>query len=135
MYALPLRPPRAPAAGALGLLLALLLCAGPVRAQQSPSREPSTQEYAREIQKQMKEVEDSNCTNRQIIRFFKSWVGLVLIALVVVPLVIAFKVAIWFASRMTATTDPEKLAMSDPWVRAHLARQKATGEGPAAEGP
>ena len=82
----------------------------------------------------MKEVEGPSCTNRQIVRFFKSWVGLVLMALVVVPLVIAFKVAIWFASRMTATTDPEKLAMSDPWGRAHLARQKANGQGPPAEG-
>jgi hypothetical protein len=133
MYALLPRPSRAPAAGALALLVAALLCA-PAQAQQTPSQEPTTREYAREIQKQMKEVEESDCTNRQIMRFFKSWVGLVLLALVVVPLVIGFKVAIWFASRMTATTDPEKLALSDPWVRAQLARQKANGEGPPAEG-
>ncbi len=135
MSALLLRPSLTPAAGTLTLLAASLVCAPAVQAQSAPSREPTTREYASEIQKQMKEVEDSGDQNRQIVRLFKSWVGVVLIALVVVPLVIAFKVAIWFTSRMTATTDPEKLAMSDPWVRAQLARQKANGGGPPAEGP
>ena len=119
-------PPAAP----LGLLLALLFFAPAAHAQQAPSREPTTREYAREIQKQIKEVEGSNCTNRGIMRLFKSWVGVVLIALVVVPLVIAFKVGIWFLSRMTATSDPEKLAMSDPWARAQLARQESQESPP-----
>jgi len=135
MYALLPRPSLAPAAGTLALLVASLACAPAAHAQQTPSREPTTREYAREIQKQMKQVEEPDCTNRQIVRLFKSWVGVVLIALVVVPLVIPFKVAIWFLSRMTATTDPEKLALSDPWACAHLARQKANGEAPPAEGP
>ncbi len=118
------------AAGPLGLLVALLICAAPVRAQQAPSKEPSTRDYARQLEKDLKEAEDYDPSTMSAVRIFKTWVGLVVLAVIVVSAVTAFKVAIWLFCRVSATTDPEKLAMSDPWVRAHLARQKAEGDEP-----
>jgi hypothetical protein len=125
MYSLALRSLWPLAAGPLGLLLALVVWAGPVRAQQAPSRELTTEEYAREIQKQLKQVEEHDCTSKQAAHFFVGWVVFVVLAVVIVSVAVAFKVGIWLLSRMSATTDPQQLLMSDPWMRAHLAQQKA----------
>jgi hypothetical protein len=118
------------AAGSLGLLAALLICAGPAHAQQRPSKEPSTQDYARQFEKDVQEAEGYDAATRNVVRGFKAWVGFIVLGVVVVSAVIAFKVALWFYSRASATTDPEKLAMNDPWIRAHLASQKAEGDAP-----
>jgi len=120
----------APVAGSVGLLVALLVCAGPARADKSPSKEPTTQEYARQLEKDLKEAEDHDPTSRNIVRLFKSWVGLVVLALVVAPLVIGFKAAMWFVRKASAPTDPQQLALSDPWIREQLARQKVQGGAP-----
>src|SRR4051794_26000314 len=115
----------APVAAAAVLLAALLVVAGPARADKAPSKEPTTQEYARQLEKDLKTAEDHDPTSRNIVRLFKSWVGFVILALVVAPLVIGFKLTMWFVRRASAPTDPAQLAMSDPWIRAHLAQQKA----------
>lgn len=120
----------APAAAAVALLVALSVCARPVQAQQGSSREPTTEEYARQLDKDLKVAEDHDPSTRNIVRLFKSWFGLVILALVVAPLVIAFKVAMWFFARVSAPTDPHKLALSDPWIRAHLAQQEVKGDAP-----
>src|SRR5262245_17677841 len=93
----------APVAGSVALLVALLVCAGPAHAQQKPSKEPSTQEYARQLEKDLKEAEDYDPSTRNIFRLFKSWVGLVILALIIAPLVIGFKVVMWFVRRASAT--------------------------------
>ncbi len=118
------------AAGSLGLLVALLVCAGPAHAQRTPSKELSTQDYLRQFEKDMKEAEDHDPSTGNIVRGFKAWVGFIVLGVVVVSAGVAFKVALWLYSRASATTDPEKLAMNDPWIRAHLAKQKAQGEAP-----
>jgi hypothetical protein len=120
------------AAAPLGLLVALLVCAAPARAQRAPSKEPSTQDYVRQLDKDLDEAEGYNAATRNVVRGFKAWLGLIVIGVVVVSAGVAFKVALWFYSRAAGTTDPEKLAMSDPWVRAHLAKQKAEAEEPPA---
>jgi hypothetical protein len=111
-------------------LVALLLGGvRPAHAQQKPSREPTTQEYARQFEKELKEAENHDPSTRKLVRFFKSWVGLVIIAVVVVSIAVALQVTVRLLSRASGSTDPEKLAMKDPWVRAQLARQKADESG------
>jgi hypothetical protein len=128
-------PPRSfssPAACPVALLAALLACAGPAHAQQAPPREPSAQGQPSQFERDLKQAEDHDPSSRRIVRAFKGWAGLVIVAMVVVPVVLALKAAAGLFTRMRATTDPEKLALSDPWVRAHLARRKADGDAPPA---
>jgi hypothetical protein len=108
-------------------MLAVVLLVGwqQAFAQQRSSREPTTQEYARQFEKDLNEAENHDPSTRKIVRFFKSWVGLVIIAVVVVAVAVTLKVTVALLTRSSGTTDPEKLAMQDPWVRAQLARQKA----------
>lgn len=126
-------PPRScwlHAAAPLALLTALLVCAPRAHARPALSAELTTREYAREIQKELKAAdESSDPQTRKVTRLFTSWAFFSILAVVVGVLVVGFKAGIWALSRATATTDPNKLAMSDPWVRAHLAQQKGR-EGP-----
>jgi hypothetical protein len=117
------------------LLGALLTFPGPVRAQQQPSRGRSTEDYAREVDRQLKEAEDADPSSREIISYFRSWAFLSVAAVVVGGVLVLLKVGLHVLTRMSSTSDPEKLAMSDPWVRAHLARQKAAGEQPPMNEP
>src|SRR5262249_41317825 len=112
----------APVAGAVGLLVALLVCSGPARAGQAPPREPSSQESLRQFEKELKEAEEYDPSTANLVHIFESWVVLVILAVVVTVVVIALNVFVWVIRRTSATTDPEKLALSDPWVRAQLAR-------------
>ena len=52
------------------------------------------------------------------------------IAVVVVAVAVTLKVTVAVLARASGTTDPEKLAMKDPWVRSQLARQKAASRRP-----
>jgi hypothetical protein len=104
-------------------LLVVLIGSGPVQAQQRSANEPSARDYARMLEKQLKEAEDHDCTSRRLVRFFRSWVFFVILGAVVVTIGIGLKAAGWLYLRVSTTTDPEKLARGDPWVRAHLARQ------------
>src|SRR5438045_8835600 len=124
----------APIAGAVALLVAFLVCAGPVQAQRAPSREPSSQESLRQFEKDLKEAEEYDPSTANLVHLFESWVVLVILAVVVTLVVIGLNVFVWVIRRTSATTDPEKLALSDPWVRAQLARQKAAGHAPPACG-
>jgi hypothetical protein len=117
-------------AGSVALVVAFLIGVGPVQAQQKSSREPTTEEYARQFDKDLKEAEDYDPSTRGVVRLFKSWVGLVILALVIAPIVIAFKVGMWFFARASAPSNPQQLAMSDPWIRAHLAKQNGEGTAP-----
>jgi hypothetical protein len=114
----------------LGVLAALLFCIGTVQAQRPISKGPTTGDYARQFEKDLKEAEEHDPASGEILRDFKSWFFLVIIAMVLVSATVAVKVVAWWLRRMSATTDPEKLAMSDPWVRAHLIRQRAQENGP-----
>ncbi len=44
---------------------------------------------------------------------------------------------VWLYLRFSPPTDPQQLAMSDPWIRAHLDKLPAgtPGEAPPAEAP
>jgi hypothetical protein len=117
------------------LVGALLTFPGPVRAQQQPSKSRSTEDYAREVDRQLKEAEDADPSSREIISYFRSWAFLSVAAVVVVGVLVLLKVGLHVLTRMSSTSDPEKLAMSDPWVRAHLARQKAASEQPPPNEP
>ena len=67
-----------------------------------------------------------------------TWLPTLLTVVVVVgSLVLVLSVTARFYVRWSATTDPEKLALSDPWVRAHLDRLKtgAADDAPAQAGP
>jgi hypothetical protein len=109
-----------------GVLAVLLFCLGTVRAEKAPS----TGDYVRQIEKDLDEAEGYDAATGDLVRFFKSWVVLVIIAVVLVSGAVVINVVVWWHRRMSATTDPEKLAMSDPWVRAQLARQRAQEGGP-----
>jgi len=128
----PTRPFRPPAAGPLALLAALLVGAGPALAQQAPTGGPSAQGQPGQFERDLKQAQDHDPSTGRLVRAFKTWFVLAAVALVVVPVVIALKVAVGLYTRLSATTDPEKLARGDPWVRAHLARQKAGGDAPPA---
>jgi hypothetical protein len=114
----------------IGVLAVLLCCIGTVQAQKPASREPSTGDFARQFEKDLKDAEEHDPASGEILRYFKSWFILVVLAMVLVSAAVAVKVGVWVFRRMSATTDPEKLAMSDPWVRAQLARQRALEDGP-----
>jgi hypothetical protein len=125
------RSPWSPVAGAVALLVALLVCAGPVQAQKAPSREPTSQESLRQFEKDLKQAEEYDPSTANLVHLFESWVVLVILAFVVAVVVIALNVVVWVIRRTSATTDPEKLALSDPWVRAQLARRQAEGGTPS----
>ena len=123
-------PPVLAARGRVVVLFAVLLVsAGPASAQQTPGTQPSSGDYLRHFDKQMEEAEASDPYFGEYTRLIKSWVFFTVVAVVVVGAVVVLGVAVRFYLRMSSTTDPEKLAMSDPWIRAELARRKAEGDG------
>ena len=133
-HVLPPRSYRQAAACAAALLALLLLCPAPARAEPTRSRDRSSPSSASQFEKDLKVAEDHDPQSRNAIRLFKGWFALFVLALVVAPVVIAVTLVLRFVSRMTATTSPDKLAESDPWVRAELARRKAGGEQPPPAG-
>jgi len=116
--------------GCVGILSVLLLfCPGPVHAQPGPSKVPWTQDDARRVQQQLQAMEDEPPW-MQIVHFFESWVVFFVVAMVVVGVVVVLKMGGSLWVRTSATTDLEKLAQNDPWIRDHLSRQKAGADSP-----
>jgi hypothetical protein len=112
-------------------LLVLLIGSGPIQAEQRLANERSARDYAHMLEKQLKEAENHDCTSRGLVGFFRSWVFFVIFGAVVVTIGIVLKAAGWLYLHVSTTTDPEKLARGDPWVRAHLARQDQDPEADA----
>jgi hypothetical protein len=115
----------------LGVLLALLLVSsGWAQAQNNSTTGPSPEDVDRALQ-QMKEAEEDNPFSGRIIRLFKSWVFLVVLAVVVVTLVIVFKVGAWLYVKGQSSTATDRFIASDPWVREHMARLQAEEGDPS----
>jgi hypothetical protein len=111
------------------LVALLFVAAGPACAQQAPGTQPSSGDYLRQFNKQMEGAEAAGPQFGEYTRLFKSWVFLTVVAVVVVGVAVVVGVGVRVYLRMSTTTDPEKLALSDPWVRAELARRKAEADG------
>jgi hypothetical protein len=112
----------------VGIAAALLLiCSGPVSAQRKSPKEPTTEDYVRHIDQQMKEAEAYDPRFGWIFSLFKSWVFLSVAAVVVVGAVIVLKFGGRLFVAAAGKTDYEKMAANDPWVRAQLERERAQG--------
>jgi len=123
---------RSPAAWVCGGILAAIFLVGPGPAcGQQPK--PTTSDYLRNINEQMTQAErDGDPTTRRITRYFRGWFVLAAVATVVGVVLVVLKFGVLLLFRSAPTTDPEKLAAGDPWVRAYLAQKKAAE---AAEAP
>src|SRR5262249_38977680 len=105
-----------------------LLGSGTIHAQTSSSKEPTAGEFAKEVHKQMKEAEEYDPSFGGYLRLAESWAVVVVLTTIIVVVSVVLTVIARIYLRMSTTTDPTKLAMSDPWIRAHLAQQAANGE-------
>jgi hypothetical protein len=118
-------------------IVAVLLLFGPdpVRAQHAPAQKPSTQDYLRQIDQQMKDAERLDPSTGRVFRVFRWWVFLAVGATIIVAALVVLKVVSEFYLRASGPTDPEKLALTDPWVRAQRARERAAGGGGSNDAP
>lgn len=131
-----------------GLALSLLVSAGSVRAQDWGYRQPygpwagGQRDWAKafedfqnkpgEIARQQREAaarglyEMHEASEREARTYRWNETAYLVLAAIVVALTL-LSVVFGIYVRSSATTDPHKLAMSDPWLRAHLAQSSAAG--------
>jgi hypothetical protein len=108
--------------GMFAVAMLLALAVGPARAQ--PGYNPGDQERA---------VRDAKAINDSLDAQFDAIGAVVSFAffgVIVAGFVVAAAIGTRWYLRMQAPSDPNQLAMDDPWVREQLSRQNATGPPP-----
>jgi hypothetical protein len=122
--------------GCVGVLILMLaVCSGTARGQNDKYWDPNQRaaQQAENFEKQREYAQAQLAAERraeeeQNRKEFQAWLQSPLVWCAVAALVLS--VMAWVYVRLSATTDPRKLAASDPWIRARLAQ--GGGNEPAA---
>jgi hypothetical protein len=108
--------------GMFAVAMLLALAVGTARAQ--PGLSPAERERAANSAKAMNDSLDAQFDAISAV------VSFAIFGVVVAGFVVAAAVGTRWYLRMQAPSDPNQLAMDDPWVREHLSRKNAAGPPP-----